>query len=180
MKRPWVTNYSMVEHYNTLNATSSQPKSLYYELPVDFPTSISAFPQFLNQNPPFSESLTLLYKSDRWVSARKSITTNGVPDSYIASASSEPADTRHMPSYTSTSANPLWNQYWFERYIASHAILTVWQIHGMSDERRKSYQILTILIRINPHIGAQFPASRPKKQDLSVLKPSFKPWLTWY
>ena len=47
----------------------------------------------------------------------------------------------------------------------------------MSDERRKSNQILTILIRINPHTGARFPAPRPKKQDLSVLKPSFKPWV---
>ena len=180
MKRPRVSNSQTIEHYNTLNSTSSQPKSLYYDLPVDLPTRVSAIPQLVLPNLPLSESSTLLHRSDRHISFRKSTTTNSVAESYTASASSGSASTRHMPSYTSTSANPLWNQYWFERYIASHAILTVWQIHGMSDERRKSYQILTILIRINPHIGAQFPASRPKKQDLSVLKPSFKPWLTWY
>lgn len=47
----------------------------------------------------------------------------------------------------------------------------------MSDERRKSGPILTILARINPHTGAQLPALRPTKQDLSVLMPTFDPWV---
>ena len=94
----------MIERYNTLDysssfAQSATPKSLYYELPVDFPISTSAIPQLLNENPPLSESPTLLHKSDRHISTRTSITTNSVVDSYTASASSELASTRHLSSY---------------------------------------------------------------------------------